>query len=368
MGRIERAPDWILKYRNKIEEGTFTVEDVLEWENRIRPVPIKLSTVTRAINAMGHPTAGLHSEEIPETAAVLEHHETNGARDKVERGPGWLQKYRDGMENGTIKAEDILESENRIRPDPIKLSTVTRAINAMGYPTAGLHSEEIPETAAVSVHHETDGAQGRVESGPGWLLKYRDGIENGTIKAEDIWESENRIRPDPIKRSTVTRAINAMGYPLTGLRSEEMPETVAIGKESSGKKEIVQVTEMSPYWIRKYSEKISEGAIKAEDILESENRIRAAPIKLATVARAINTFSLPITSLSERKEQRIVRGKGLYSSYIGDISDATEESFNSIKSRWEKDLDKTLQNDYFLNILLALANLLGHGKTLAPVK
>jgi len=125
---------------------------------------------------------------------------------------------------------------------------------------------------------------------------------------------------------------------------------------------------MSPYWIRKYSEKISEGAIKAEDILESENRIRAAPIKLATVARAINTFSLPITSLSERKEQRIVRGKGLYSSYIGDISDATEESFDSIKSRWEKDLDKTLQNDYFVNILLALANLLGHGKTLAPAK
>ncbi|KAF5426620.1 hypothetical protein C5S39_14695, partial [Candidatus Methanophagaceae archaeon] len=264
MGRIERAPDWILKYRSKIEEGTFTVEDILEWENRIRPVPIKLSTVTRAINAMGHPTAGLHSEEIPETAAALEHHETDGARDKVERGPGWLQKYRDGIENGTIKAEDILESENRIRPDPIKLSTVTRAINAMG-------------------------------------------------------------------------------YPLTGLHSEEIPETVAIGKESRGRKEIVQVTEMSPYWIRKYSEKISEGAIKAEDILESENRIRTAPIKLATVARAINTFSLPITSLSERKEQRIVRGKGIYSSYIGDISDATEESFNSIKSRWEKDLDKTLQ-------------------------
>jgi len=251
MGRIERAPDWILKYRSKIEEGTFTVEDILEWENRIRPFPIKLSTVTRAINAMGHPTAGLHSEEIPETAAVLEPHETDGERDNVERGPGWLQKYRDGIENGTIKAEDILESENRIRPDPIKLSTVTRALNAMGYPLTGLHSEEIPETAAALEHHETDGAQGRVERGPGWLQKYQDGIESGTIKAEDILESENRIRPDPIKLSTVTRAINAMGYPLTGLHSEEIPETVAMGKESRGKKEIVHVTEMSPYWIRR---------------------------------------------------------------------------------------------------------------------
>ena len=52
MGRTERAPNWILKYRERIEKGTITVEEILEEENRIRETPIKLSTVTRAINAL----------------------------------------------------------------------------------------------------------------------------------------------------------------------------------------------------------------------------------------------------------------------------------------------------------------------------
>jgi len=53
-----------------------------------------------------------------------------------------------------------------------------------------------------------------------------------------------------------------------------------------------------------------------------------------------------------------------YSSSIGKISKETEKRFNAIKKSWEKDLNKSLHNDYFVNILLALAKLVEHGKTL----
>ena len=126
MGRIERAPAWILKYRDRIERGAVTVEEILEEENRVRDKPIKLSTVTRAINAMGFQTSGLHRAEESETSPSPAGSETAVAvnEEKKGSGPGWLQKYRERIENGTITVEEILEEENRIRDKPIKLSTV----------------------------------------------------------------------------------------------------------------------------------------------------------------------------------------------------------------------------------------------------
>ncbi len=368
MGRIERAPDWILKYEEGIKEGTSRVEEILEAENRIRAVPIKLSTVTRAINAMGHPITGLSTGEVAEAATMTEQHEKSGARSRIERGPDWLQKYRDVFVNGTITVEGILEAENRIRAVPIKLSTVTRAINAMGHPITGLRAGEVAEAATMTEQHEKGGARNRIERGPGWLQKYRDGIENRTITAEEILEAENRIRAAPIKLPTVTRAINAMGYPLIGLRTDEMAEEAAIEKKVAAKIETSHRPEISPYWIRKYSEKIEGGTITVEGILEAENRIHTVPIKLSTITRAINLLRHPVTDLVERRKPGIKRGEGVYSSSIGKISESTANKFNSIKNSWEKELGKSMHEDYFLNILLALAKLVGHGKTVAPAK
>ena len=42
MGRIERPPGWILKYKERIEQGTITVEGILGEENKIRELPIKI--------------------------------------------------------------------------------------------------------------------------------------------------------------------------------------------------------------------------------------------------------------------------------------------------------------------------------------
>jgi len=57
-----------------------------------------------------------------------------------------------------------------------------------------------------------------------------------------------------------------------------------------------------------------------------------------------------------------------FQSSIGEISEATKKRFDAIKGNWERDLGRTLHNDYFMNILLALAKLLGYGKTLAMKK
>ncbi len=57
------VPPWILKYKGEIERREIKVEDVLEMENRLREKPIKISTVTRVINAMGCSFAGLRRGE-----------------------------------------------------------------------------------------------------------------------------------------------------------------------------------------------------------------------------------------------------------------------------------------------------------------
>ncbi len=287
---------------------------------------------------------------------------------RIERAPDWILKYEERIKEGTSRVEAILEAENRIRAVPIKLSTVTRAINAMWHPITGLRTGELVEAATMTEQHGKSGARSRIERGPEWLQKYRDGIENRTITAEEILEAENRIRAVPIKLPTVTRAINAMGYPLIGLRTEEMAEEAVIEKKVASKMEAPPKPEISPYWIRKYREKIEEGTITVEAILEAENRIHAVPIKLSTITRAINLLRHPVTDLVERRKPGIKRGEGVYSSSIGKISESTANKFNSIKNSWEKELGKSLHEDYFLNILLALAKLVGHGKTLAPAK
>ncbi|RJS76596.1 hypothetical protein CW713_11005 [Methanophagales archaeon] len=281
MGRIERAPNWILKYKERLDKGAIAVEDILEAENKTREKPMKISSVTRAINALGYPITDLRRGK--QVGAEAEEKKKESA--KARKGPDWLQKYREGIEKGTITVEDILEAENKIRKIPIKLITVSRAINAMGYSTAGLRRGKKAEPVKEKAE----------QRGPDWLQKYREGIEKGTITVEDILEAENKIRKVPIKLSTVTRAINTMGYPITGLRRKK--------EEAEGK--VIR------------------------------------PKKAVSTGEAVD-----------------------YSSSIGKISKETEKRFNAIKKSWEKDLNKSLHNDYFVNILLALAKLVEHGKTL----
>ncbi|MCK4475722.1 MAG: hypothetical protein KAU16_03255 [Methanophagales archaeon] len=381
MGRIERAPDWILKYKGRIEKGAITVEDILEAENRIRTEPIKISTVTRAINAMNYPITGLRKGKKAETEVKEEKKEepVKGRAEpgRIERGPSWLQKYRERIEKGTITVEDILEAESRIRVEPIKISTVARAINTAGYPLTGLWrgrkaEAEVEKEKLVEKREEAE----IIERGPDWLQKYRERIDKGAITAEDILEAENRIRKVPIKLITVTRAINAMGYPLTGLRRGIKAEAEVKKEKPVEKKEGAEIIERGPGWLQKYRERIEKKTITAEDILEAENKIRAEPIKISSVTRAINTMGYPLTGLRRGEKEEVKKVEKpkkagmaeVYASSIGKISEATEKRFDAIKKSWEKDLDKSLHNDYFVNILLALAKLVEHGKTLAPAK
>ena len=186
--------------------------------------------------------------------------------------------------------------------EPIKIATVKRAVNAMGYPITGMHNEQPDALTGGDAEGvvETRGASTGADKGPGWLWKYRERIENGEITVDEILEEENKIRTVPIKRSSVTRAVNAMGYPITGMRSE-LPDALTGGEEG------------------------------------------VAPKKTG-------------------KTEAVA-----YSSNIGKISESTLKRFNAIKKSWEADLDKPLQNDYFVNILLTLAKLAEHGKSLAPV-
>ncbi|MGB2842080.1 MAG: hypothetical protein WBC40_06340 [Halobacteriota archaeon] len=379
MGRIERAPSWILKYKERIEKGTITVEDILEEENKEREEPIKISSVTRAISAMGYPITGLRREK-KEEAGVREEKKEEPVKERtehgrIERGPGWMQKYRERIEKKAITAEDILEEENRIRAAPIRLITVTRAINALGYPLTGLRRVK-KEEAGVRAEKKEEPVKeraehGRTERGPGWMQKYRERIEKKAITVEDILEEENRVRAVPIKRITVTRAINTMGHPLTGLRRGRKEEAGVreAGFVEKGKEPGRPVK--GPDWMQKYRGRIEKGTVTVEDILEAENKIREKPIKISSVTRAINTMGHPLTGLRRGRKEEVKKVEGVaevaaYSSGIDKISEATEKRFIAIKKSWEKDLGKSLHNDYFVNILLALAKLVEHVKTLAP--
>ncbi|NQE54819.1 hypothetical protein C5S29_14635 [ANME-1 cluster archaeon GoMg3.2] len=306
MGRIERAPGWILKYKGRIEQGAVTVEAILEEENKLRAEPIKISSVTRAINAMGCPITGLRREKQVGVDRTKADGEAGRSIEKgsegIVGGPDWLQKYRERIEKKAITVEDILEEENKLREQPIKLSTVTRAVNTMGYPITELRrGKKSEQGAAVGGGEKSEGEaiktrSERTGSGPGWLQKYRERIENGTIMVEGILEEENKIRSEPIKISSVTRAVNAMGYPIVGLRKERKGEV----KKSEKSKKLAGTIEPQYFGIDK-------------------------------------------------------------------ISEETEKRFISIKKSWEEELGKSLNNDYFVNVLIALAKLVEYGKTLTPV-
>ena len=219
---------------------------------------------------------------------------------------------------------------------------------------------------------------GRIERPPSWILKYRERIEQGKITVDEILEEENKIREEPIKRSSVTRAINALGHPITEMRSGKMAEVKegeAKGSVESGEK--TEKIERGPGWLQKYRERIEQGKITVDEILEEENKIREEPIKRSSVTRAVNSMGYPITEMrkerrKETKEVEKTKKAGeaeavVYSSSIGKLSATTAKRFNEMKKSWEEDLDKSLHNDYFVNILLALAKLAEHGKSLAPV-
>jgi hypothetical protein len=219
-------------------------------------------------------------------------------------------------------------------------------------------------------------------------LKYKEGIDKGELKIEDILESENKIRDKPLKATTVARAINAMGYSSAGLqrgkkrrgkgkeREREKEETKAkvetVEKKEKEGEEVANIRG-APNWILKYKEKIEKGEITIEAILEMENKVRETPIKLTTVERAINGLGHPIVGLREsrkgREKKKEIKKKEekVYPGIIDKISKDTEERFVVTKENWEKDLGKSLHNDYFVNILLALAKLAEHGKTLVAV-
>ncbi|MDF2955289.1 MAG: hypothetical protein OD815_000905 [Candidatus Alkanophagales archaeon MCA70_species_2] len=57
------VPKWILKYKEKIERGEITAEEILEEENKIREKPLKLATVLRAINALGYSVSDFRAEK-----------------------------------------------------------------------------------------------------------------------------------------------------------------------------------------------------------------------------------------------------------------------------------------------------------------
>ncbi|NAS88925.1 hypothetical protein C4E24_04205 [ANME-1 cluster archaeon AG-394-G21] len=385
MGRIERAPSWILKYKGRIEQGTVTVEAILEEENKLRAEPIKISSVTRAINAMGCPITGLRREkqvDVDRTKADAEAGRSiEKGSERIVGGPDWLQRYRERIEKKAITVEDILEEENKLREQPIKLSTVTRAVNTMGYPITDLRrGKKSEQGAAVGGGAKSEGEaiktrSERTASGPGWLQKYRERIENGTITVEGILEEENKIRSEPIKISSVTRAVNAMGYPIVGLRRGVKAETEAKAKKSFKQGEEPGKMEKGPGWLQKYRERIEDGMITVEGILEEENKIRSEPIKISSVTRAVNAMGYPIVGLRRerkgevKKLEKPKKAGTIEPQYFGidKISEETEKRFISIKKSWEEELGKSLNNDYFVNVLIALAKLVEYGKTLTPV-
>jgi len=386
MGRIERAPSWILKYKGRIEQGTVTVEAILEEENKLRAEPIKISSVTRAINAMGCPITGLRREKQVDVDRTKADGEAGRSIEKgserIVGGPDWLQKYRERIEKKAITVEDILEEENKLREQPIKLSTVTRAVNTMGYPITELRrGKKSEQGAAVGGGEKSEGEaiktrSERTGSGPGWLQKYRERIENGTIMVEGILEEENKIRGEPIKISSVTRAVNAMGYPIVGLRRGVKAEAEAKAKKSFKQGEEPGKMEKGPGWLQKYRERIENGTIMVEGILEEENKIRGEPIKISSVTRAVNAMGYPIVGLRKERKGEVKKSEKskklagtIEPQYFGidKISEETEKRFISIKKSWEEELGKSLNNDYFVNVLIALAKLVEYGKTLTPV-
>ncbi len=118
-----------------------------------------------------------------------------------------------------------------------------------------------------------------------------------------------------------------------------------------------------PAWLQKYRDRIEAGTITVEEILEEENKIREEPLKLSTLVRALDSLASAQKIKVPTVEIR-TQDKGEFGASIDSIAESTRRRFDDIKEDWEKDLGRKINNDYFMNILLALAKLLGHGKTL----
>lgn len=96
---------------------------------------------------------------------------------------------------------------------------------------AGERREEVFEKEETAIERRGEPEKLKKSTGPRWIQKYRERIEKGTITAEDILEEENKLRKKPIKLSTVTKALRAMGYPITEVRSEKGEIKMYTGSE-----------------------------------------------------------------------------------------------------------------------------------------
>ncbi|HDS45858.1 MAG TPA: hypothetical protein ENN68_07195 [Methanomicrobia archaeon] len=381
MGRIEQPPSWILKYKEQIEAGTITVEQILAEENRLRETPIKISSVTRAINAMGLPISGLRgrTKGPAQSTALIEGGERDDDPNVMETAPAWVQQYRDRIEQGTITAEQILEAENERRDVPIKITTVKRVVKAMVHSGDVMPNDENDELAAARENSGGEDSSTAALKGPGWLQKYHDRIVAGTITVDEILAEENKSRESPIKRSSVTRAINALGYPTSQLQRKATKEAEMSENDHSEEQDTKATSEeKGPGWLQKYRDRIVVGTITVDEILAEENKSRESPIKRSSVTRAINAMGFTIAGMRREKRgvpkveeapmKKAVKAEAfVYGSSLGKLSETTLKRFNELKKSWEEELGKPLQNDYFLNVLIALAKLAECGKTLTSI-
>ena len=223
MGRRDSIPAWILKYRDRIERGEITLEEILEEENKIRKKPIKLATVKRAVNALGFSVEGLRA--IPPERAF--EREKRGVAYGVEtaKTAEFAEEAEEAekvMEEGE-EAEEPLESWLTMEEMP---ATAEEAAEEEGIKVAvpeaeGEAVEREREREEEGEEEEEEGKKRRREGAPAWILKYKEKIERGEITAEEILEEENKHREKPIKLSTVKRAINALGFSIGALKREE---------------------------------------------------------------------------------------------------------------------------------------------------
>ena len=225
MGRRDSIPAWILKYRDRIERGEITLEEILEEENKIRKKPIKLATVKRAVNALGFSVEGLRA--IPperaferekrgvaygvETAKTAEFAEEAEEAEKVmEEG----EEAEEPIESWLTVEEMPAAAEEAAEEEGIKVAVPEAEMEGVAVEREREREEEGEE-------EEKEGKKRRREGAPAWILKYKEKIERGEITAEEILEEENKHREKPIKLSTVKRAINALGFSIGALKREE---------------------------------------------------------------------------------------------------------------------------------------------------
>ncbi|MCW7075275.1 MAG: hypothetical protein OCU24_05420 [Candidatus Methanospirare jalkutatii] len=226
MGRRDSIPAWILKYRDRIERGEITLEEILEEENKIRKKPIKLATVKRAVNALGFSVEGLRA--IPPERAF--EREKRGVAYGVEtaRTAEFAEEAEEAekvMEEGE-EAEEPIESWLTMEEMPASAEEAAEEEGIkVAVPEAEMEGEAVErerERKEEGGEEEEEGKKRRREGAPAWILKYKEKIERGEITAEEILEEENKRREKPIKLSTVKRAINALGFSIGALKREEV--------------------------------------------------------------------------------------------------------------------------------------------------